>query len=48
MAAPIGSRHWMDAVDSDGWRQAGATGTMLSHGQMTVAASVDTDTIGGQ
>jgi hypothetical protein len=31
MAAPIGSRHWMDAVDSDGWRQAGATGTMLSH-----------------
>ncbi len=40
VAAPICSRHWMDAVDSDGWRQAGATGTMLSHGQMKVAAPI--------
>jgi hypothetical protein len=31
VAAPICTRHWMDAPDSDGWRQAGATGTMLSH-----------------
>jgi hypothetical protein len=38
VAAPNCSRHWMDAVDSDGRRQAGATGIMLAHGQMTVAA----------
>jgi hypothetical protein len=38
VAAPLCSRHWMGATDSDGWKQAGATGTMLSHGQMTVAA----------
>jgi hypothetical protein len=32
VAAPICSRHWMDAPDSEGlMRQAGATGTMLSH-----------------
>ncbi len=29
--APICGRHWMDAVDSEGWEQAGATGIMLAH-----------------
>ncbi len=31
VATPICSRHWMDATDSEGWRQAGATIQMLSH-----------------
>jgi hypothetical protein len=47
VAAPNCSRHWMDAVDSDGRRQAGATGIMLAHGQMTVAAPAVTDTVKG-
>jgi hypothetical protein len=45
VAAPNCSRHWMDAVDSDGRRQAGATGIMLAHGQMTVAAPTVTHAV---
>jgi hypothetical protein len=38
----------MDAVVSDGWKQAGATGTMLSHGRMTLVALTVADTEQGE